>query len=129
MIDDLVPIVLFLTIGAGFGLAIYFRYRTRHDIQNTVRAAVERGDPLSPELIEALATSVTSPHADLRKGVIALAFGAAFYLMGFFIGEPDAIGPIAGVSMFPILIGLAYLGLWFFIGRGRERTASARAAG
>jgi len=129
MIDDLIPIVLFLTIGAGFALAIYFRYRTRHDIQNTVRAAIEQGNPLSAEIVETLAASVASPHADLRKGVISLALGVAVYLMAIFIDEPDAVGPLTAVAMFPLLIGLAYLGLWFFIDRGRERTPAAHGAG
>ena len=126
MLDDLVPIVLFLTIGGVFALALYLKYRTRHDVQNTVRTAIERGDPLSPEIIETLATSIASPHADLRKGVIALAFGAAFCLLGVFVDEPDAVGPLTGVSMFPILIGVAYLGLWFFIGRKRELAGPMR---
>lgn len=115
--DELTPIVLFLTIGGTFALAFYFRYRTRHDVQQTVRTAIERGDPLSPEIIETLASSLTSPFADLRRGIISLAVGAAVCLMAILLDEPDATGPLTALSMFPILIGLAYLGLWFFIGR------------
>lgn len=115
--DELIPIVLFLVIGGIFALAFYFKYRTRHDIQHTVRTAIERGDPLSPEIIETLASSLASPHADLRRGIISLALGAAIYLAAVLIGEPDAMGPLTAVSMFPILVGLAYLGLWYFVGR------------
>lgn len=127
--DDLIPIVLFLTIGGVFALAFYFRYRSRHDVQTTVRAAIERGDPLSPEIIETLATSIASPHADLRRGIISLALGAAVYLMAILIGEPDAEGPLAALAMFPLLLGLAYLGLWFFTGRKSESARAARASG
>jgi len=123
--DELIPIVLFLVIGGTFALAFYFKYKTRHDIQHTVQTAIERGDQLSPEIIESLATSVASPYADLRRGIISLAIGGAVYLAAIFIDQPEAIGPLTAVSMFPILVGLAYLGLWYFIGR---RNLSARRA-
>ena len=117
MSEDLIPIVLFITIGAVFALAIYLKYRARHDIQNTVRAAIDRGESLNPELIETLAVSISSPYADLRKGVISLALGAAGMSFAALLGEEDAMGPIMAMSAFPILLGLAYLGLWYFIGR------------
>jgi hypothetical protein len=119
MAADLVPIVLFLTIGGVFALAFYLKYRTRHDVQNTVRAAIERGESLSPELVETLAVSISSPFADLRKGVISLALGAAGMSFAVLLGEEDAVGPIMALSTFPILVGIAYLGLWFFTGRNR----------
>lgn len=118
--EELIPIVLFLTIGGVFALAFVLKYKTRHDVQNTVRAAIERGEALSPELIETLATSIVSPYADLRKGVISLALGAAGVAFAVLLGEEDASGPIMAVAAFPIVVGLAYLGLWFFIGRERK---------
>ncbi len=117
--EELIPIVLFLTIGGVFALAFYLKYKARHDVQHTVRLAIERGEALSPELIETLATSIASPYADLRRGVIFLALGAAGFAFAALLGEEDAMSPIMAVSTFPIVIGLAYLGLWFFIGRGR----------
>ena len=117
MSEDLIPMVLFITIGAIFALAFYLKYKTRHDVQNTVRAAIERGESLSPELIETLAVSISSPYADLRKGVISLALGAAGMSFAALLGQEDAMGPIMALSVFPILVGIAYLGLWYFIGR------------
>ena len=117
--EDLVPIILFITIGGVFALAFYLKYRTRHDVQNTVRTAIERGESLSPELIETLAVSISSPYADLRKGVISLALGAAGMAFATLLGEEDATGPIMALSVFPILVGIAYLGLWYFIGRSK----------
>lgn len=118
--EDLIPIVLFLTIGGVIALGFYLKYRTRHDIQNTVRTAIERGEALSPELIETLAMSLTSPYADLRKGVISLALGAAGMAFATLLGKEQAVGPLMAVSAFPIVVGIAYLGLWFFIGRNKE---------
>ena len=115
--DELVPISLFLTIGAVLVLAFYLKYKTRHDVQNTVRVAIERGESLSPELIETLAASISSPYADLRKGVISLALGAAGMCFAVLLGKEQAMGPLMALSAFPILVGIAYLGLWYFIGR------------
>ena len=126
--DELIPIVLFLTIGGTFALAFYFKYRTRHDIQNTVRAAIERGDPLSPEIVETLAMNISSPHGDLRKGIISLALGAAIFAAAYLVDEPDAAGPLSALAMFPGLIGLAYLGLWVFTGRGNPRARTTGTA-
>ena len=106
-------------------MALYLRFRTRAEIQNTVRMAIERGETLNPELIETLAMDLTNPYGDLRRGVIALALGSAFYLMAFGIGEEGAEGPLKAVAIFPILIGIAYLGLWFFIGRKKLKDESA----
>lgn len=39
MTEELVPIVMFVVIGAVLGLFYYFRYRTRADMQLTVRTA------------------------------------------------------------------------------------------
>lgn len=119
--EDLIPIVLFLTIGAVFALAFYLKYKTRHDVQQTVRVAIERGESLSPELIETLATSIASPYADLRRGVISLALGGAGFIFAILIGEEDATGPLMAISTFPVVVGLAYLGLWRFIGRQQDK--------
>ena len=116
MAEELIPIVFFLTIGGVFALAFYLKYKARNDVQTTVRTALERGESLSPELIETLAVSISSPYADLRKGVISLALGVAGMSFAALLGQEDARGPIMALSVFPILVGIAYLGLWFFIG-------------
>ena len=36
------------------------------------------------------------------------------------LGEEDTVGPLMAVATFPIVVGIAYLGLWFFIGRAKE---------
>lgn len=122
MSEDLIPMILFITIGAVIALFIYLKYRARQDIQTTVRVAIERGESLSPELIETLAMNLSSPHADLRKGVISLALGAAGMAFAFLLGEEDATGPIMAISAFPIVVGIAYLGLWLFIGQKKARS-------
>ena len=117
MIEALIPIVAIVSFFGVIALAFYFRYRSRADIQTTVRTAIESGQELSPELIEGLMDSLTNRHSDLRRGVISIAIGAAVFAFASLVGEEEAEGPLMALSMFPVLIGIAYLGLWYFLGR------------
>jgi hypothetical protein len=56
-------------------------------MQATVRAAIEKGQPLPPELVEALSKdvrpkTVSSAHRDMRIGVILLAVAGGVALTG-----------------------------------------------
>ena len=52
----LVPIGFFAAITVMLSLFFWFRYRTRGDMQQTIRTAIDRGQELSPEIIDRLAT-------------------------------------------------------------------------
>ena len=54
--------------------------------------------------------------SDLRRGVLLIAFGIAFIVLGTIMphDEPEAVRGIVAISSFPIILGLAYLGLWRF---------------
>lgn len=120
MSEELVPIALFLTIGGVVALNFYFRYRTRQSVQQTVRTAIEQGQQLTPEVLEGLTDSLNSRNADLRRGVISLTLGIAIFVFGIVLGEEDATAPLAAISAFPMLVGIAYLGLWFFLKRKQD---------
>ncbi len=113
-VEIVVPLGMFLTIFAIIGIVMFFRFRTRQELQLTVRAAIESGQNLSAEVLEELMASLDSARNDMRKGVIAVALGLAFVLFSFAIGEEDAEAPLLAISAFPFCIGVAYLGLWFF---------------
>jgi len=110
--DNLVPIVLFLAIALTFCLKYYFAHRTRQDVQNTVRVALERGEPLRPELLDRLGQTSPPKKTDLRRGVIGIVLGIGLGAFGLVIGEPDAVRPMLAVGLVPLLLGLAYLVLW-----------------
>lgn len=114
MEEILVPLGLFTMIGVIFGLTIFFRFRTRQELQLTLREAMSSGQPISADLVEQISRQLENRHADLRRGVIGIAIGVAIFIFGRVLGEPDAAGPTAGIAAFPTIIGIAYLGLWFF---------------
>jgi hypothetical protein len=64
---------------------------------------------LSPELIENLVNPPVSPQRDLRRGVISVLAAVAIALFALFIGDEDAVGPLLGISMFPLSIGAGFL--------------------
>lgn len=108
----IVPIAVFTAGVLIVFVIMYFRAKTRAGVQKTIRLALEKGNELTPELLDRLAAPKQSQSSDLRRGVIALSIGIGFALFGVIIGEQDAVRPMIGVGMFPVIIGIGYLILW-----------------
>ncbi len=108
----LVPIVFLLSLFVFFGLRLRYRHLDRLAAQETIRGALERGQPLTPELVST--GRERSPNGDLRRGVISIAIAIAFVAFGFGVGGDDEFGPMTAIASFPLLIGMAYLGLHWF---------------
>ncbi len=105
---------VFSSIVLVFVLWFYFRYKAREEMQKTFRLALEKGTELSPDFIKQLGEPEQSKEKDLRRGLIWLAIGVAFAILGVAVDEADAIGPMLGVSAFPGLVGVAFLIMWRF---------------
>lgn len=113
----------------------------RRRMYDTLRTAYERGQPVPPELLDAMtrrgrvADDVADAYSahlrpavdrDLRRGVILLAVGLGLVLVGaaFYAGlydvggAPETFASFAAMGAVPGCIGLAFLGLWWF-GRGK----------
>jgi len=114
MEDVLVPIVLFSVLPVCIWLVSLFNYKKRLTAHETVRHAIDSGQTISPELIEKMSLLVDPIRADLRRGVLFIAFGCAFAVLGMVVGqqEGEAVMPMIGVASFPVFLGLAYLGRW-----------------
>jgi len=119
--EIVVPAVIFGSIVGIVWLVSYFNSRKRLTVHETIRHALDKGTPLSPELMDRMSLVTDPVRADLRRGVLFLAFGAAFAVLGTIIGmeESEALTPMLGVATFPIFLGIAYIGLWAF-GRGKS---------
>ncbi|MFN7168258.1 MAG: DUF6249 domain-containing protein [Pannonibacter sp.] len=118
--EVIVPAIMFGSIVGIVWLVSYFNSRKRLTVHETIRHALDKGQPLSPDLMDRMSMVTDPVRADLRRGVLFLAFGAAFAVLGAVIGmeESDALTPMLGVATFPIFLGIAYIGLWAF-GRGK----------
>ncbi len=115
----LVPLGLFAGLTIVLGLAFWFKYRGRSDMQTTIRTAIEQGQELTPEIVERLGHQPRSKDQDLRNALVWLSLAAALALCGFFVPDPSGYalkGCLAGAA-FPLCIGLAYLIMWRFTER------------
>ena len=119
MDETWIPIIMFLSIAAILIAVFWFRYKSRADMQATLRSALERGQELTPEIIDSLGMPKDKPNKDLRLGIIwlSLAFGLA--LCGFFVPDPSGHalqGCLAGAA-FPFAIGVGYMIIHFLTRR------------
>lgn len=112
----LVPVISVLAIPAVFIAAYYFRYKTRCDLQETLRMAIQSGQELTPEALERIGGPPAPKNADLRRGVIIVAIGLsliAFSLVSTSMGDGGTSNLRAGGVM-ALVIGFAFLALWRF---------------
>ena len=91
------------------GLFFWFRLKTRREMQDTIRVALDKGHDLSPELIDRLGHPKAPKDKDFRLAVIWLAAAIGIALFSLAVPEEDAMRPLLGVAAFPFVIGLAYL--------------------
>jgi Domain of unknown function (DUF6249) len=112
-----VPIVMFMGMTAVFIALFWFRYKARNDMQLTFRAALDKGQELTPEVIDRLGHPQAPKDKDLRFGVIWLSLAAGLVLIGFAIPEPDALRGLLSGAALPFCIGIAYLLLHKFSSR------------
>jgi hypothetical protein len=121
MEDVLVPLFICSMIVAIVVLPGWLRSRDRREMQATVRAAIEKGQPLPPELIEAMTkgikpAKISSAHRDMRIGIILLAVAAGIALTGVALGainDNAMFGTVSGAAV-PGMIGIAFIILSFF---------------
>lgn len=122
--EDLIPIFgIFAVFGSLVAIVIgpgWIKARERREVQLTVRTALDKGQPLPPEVIETLtrdiAQNLSSRTKDLRRGVLTLAAAAGIALLGYAIGMEagEAVYPMLGLAAVPATIGLAFIVLSFF---------------
>jgi hypothetical protein len=118
--DVIVPTVMFISLAVVFGLLFWFRYRARREMQETLRVALDKGQDLTPEIIDRLGHPKAAPDKDLRLGIIWLAIAGGLVLCGFAVPDDsgEALRGILAGAAFPFAIGVGYMILHFFSGRG-----------
>ena len=109
-------VLIFGSIPAIFIARSYFRSRERIQMQQTIRVAIEKGQPLPTEMIDAISRDVgppSSPGRDLRAAIVWLGIAAGLvgmaYAFGYSEDAADAFWPFIGFACIPGFIGVAYL--------------------
>ena len=115
----LVPIALFAAMTVVFSFFFWFRARSRSEMQQTIRSAIEKGQELTPELVESLGSPQrSSKDKDLRFSLVWFAIAFGISLFGAAVGAAEDEDPIflimSGIAALPFMVGLAYLIMWKF---------------
>ena len=117
--EILIPISFFAMIAAIFIVPGVLKARERTEMQATLRAAIDKGQPMPPEVIDALTKNVkVAPTAlsDIRTGVIWIAIGLGISVFGYFVSyeADEALRPLLGIGAIPVIIGASFVVLSFF---------------
>ena len=128
---DMTPILIVLIVFSAITAVIfgpsYLKSREKRDIQQTVRHAIDKGQQLPADLIDAMtrdvASKLPSRTRDIRRGIIWLAVGIGLAAFGVindmgWSGNDDWHGNVGdgllGIAAIPVTIGLAFIVLSFF---------------
>ncbi len=118
--------IVFGSITAVCIVPYWLRTQERIRVQETLRAAIESGQPIPTEMMETAARNINvrpppSPSRDLRTGIIWLGVGLGFIAMGIALGyeEPESTIPMIAMAAFPVFIGLAFIVL-SFVNRSKD---------
>ena len=111
----IVPFIVFTSTVLVVWIFNFFAARKRAEAFATLRLAIEKGQEVTPEAMESL-SRLSHPLADLRRGVVLVALAAGFMALAGIVSteEEQAVRPLLGVSVFPLFLGLAFLGLHVF---------------
>jgi Domain of unknown function (DUF6249) len=119
--EILVPIAFFLFLGAVILVPIWLRERTKLSAQQLVSQALEKGQPIDPEVMKQLmntnvakAQQQDRPRRTLGSAVVLIALALGFAGSAYFSGDFDPTGHVMGGLMMPALI-LGALGFAFLI--------------
>lgn len=124
--EILIPVIFFSSAPLIVLIIAYFAYRNRRDLQETIRLAIQSGQPLPEGVMNALDKRRTpNTQADLRKAVLllCLGIGGAIILFVSNRGEPA----VALLGLVPCVLGLGYLFLWWHADKASGRLEHERA--
>ena len=112
-------VAFFGTIAAVVLVPRMLKNRERVQLQNTIRAAIDKGQPLPPEALDAMTRDIRpapSAQRDVRLGIIWLAVAVGLGTIGWAFTDFDTAewGRAIGFAAIPGTIGIAFIVLSFF---------------
>ena len=122
MAEELIPIVMFVSLAVVMIALFWFRWRARDGMQQTIRMALDKGHELTPEIIDRLGHPKAGKYKDLRLGVIWLAIALGLALTALAVGSfaAEALHGTLASAALPFAIGIGYLVIYFVTGKGEE---------
>lgn len=90
-------------------LGLFAAHRKNLLLHGTIRAMIEKGQPIPPELLKPQ-EAARRPGNDLRKGLVLSAVGIALLLL--FSTLHGLPGAIAALGFIPLCMGIAFIIAW-----------------
>ena len=112
MAEEMIPVTLFIVLGAILLAYFYWNYQNRVTIMKTVDKALDQGKELTPELLVQLGAAGNPRIRDMRRGVVFLSLGVAGILCSLFFADSEVVNGIRAGSVFPLMLGLGFLIVW-----------------
>ncbi len=123
-LSDLIPLagifMIICLVVAPIWVRFHYASQDRARLHETVRMMLEKGQPVSSEMLESLnLASQTAPSrvessrsADMRRGVTLVAVALGLVGLGvclYWVSDGYATGPICGAAAFPGFIGIGFI--------------------
>lgn len=117
--EFLIPLAPFIMVIAIVGFSAWQKRKAQQEIQTTLRTAIEKGQSLPADVIEAMSAAIHRPPSaarDMRLGVLLLATGLGITVCGLVLGyfAEEARYGVGALAAVPTTIGLAFIVLSFF---------------
>ena len=88
----------------------------------TIRMAIEKDPSIAEPLLDRMAAPAESSTSDDRIGLILFAVGVATVLASLTAGDTGGWTDYGiGAAMFPLIVGIALMGRYFWIQRAKRR--------
>jgi len=106
-------IIMMIAVCATVIVAIYqfARIVRTFAMHRTIREALLRGSVLTPELLARMDESAgPAKGGDDRTGLVLIAIALALVGFGILMNSQDNLRAMAGISLFPLFVGLVLFG-------------------
>ncbi len=112
-----VGIALFAFLAVAAVAGIIADYKKRQIVLEPLRAAIERGQPLDPAVVERLMAPPPREQDTLNPiylkvgGIITIAAGIGVAILGYFIGLVEALAfyPVLGLGLVAVCVGVGLM--------------------
>jgi hypothetical protein len=109
MSDLWIPITGVICLTIMVIINVLIASKNQKEVHITIRELLEKGESITPELLEKLGSFKSQKILDLRRGLTLGSIGLACIVSGFILEE---IRTGLAIGIFPLLVGCAFFICW-----------------
>ena len=106
----MVPFAFFAAVVVIIVVVGLFRLKRNQEMHRTIRALLDKGQPIPPELFQ-MQNGQRRQRSDLRRGLVLVGVGVGLAIFLFTQRDPQHQG-VWPVALIPLLMGVANLVTW-----------------